>query len=177
MVWVVTHQETKISKSDKSDLLSKFSDFLIIITARVAKRVKVMFSQAFVCPSPGGGGGGGQPWTMSQHLPPPPGTRSQHLPPPRDQVTTPPSPRDQVTAPPPPPRDQVTTPPPPPQVLYTGGRYASYWNAFLLCYQRIEIHNLRDYEVPEQIPQILLMADDSPTTSYNQCKEFSSLQK
>ena len=28
-----------------------------IITARVAKRAKVMFSQAFVCPSPGGGGG------------------------------------------------------------------------------------------------------------------------
>ena len=38
--------------------------------------------------------------------------------------------------------DQVTTPPPPPEtrsqhlplppVLYAGGRYASYWNAFLL---------------------------------------------
>ena len=52
-------------------------------------------------------------------------TRSQHLPPslpPWDQ------PGDNTSLPPPP--DQVTTPPPPPG-LCAGGRYASYWNAFL----------------------------------------------
>ena len=66
-----------------------------------------------------------------------------------DQVTTPPPPRtwNLVTTPPPPPPgwDQVTTPPPPPPPtrrmrpgyntsppgLCAGGRYASYWNAFL----------------------------------------------
>ena len=36
------------------------------ITARVAKRAKVMFSQAFVCPSPGGG----EDVTMGHHHPP-----------------------------------------------------------------------------------------------------------
>ena len=98
-----------------------------------------------------------------QHLPPsPPGPghntslplpwhRSQHLPPPLDQVTTLPSP------PPPPPgtghntaltlprhRSQHLPPPwtrsqhpPPPAGLYAGGRYASYWNAFLLGYNII----------------------------------------
>ena len=101
-----------------------------IITARVAKRAKVMFSQAFVCPSPGGRWPTMDqvttpppplwppfpPWTRSQHLPPspswdqvttppfPPGTRSQHLPPPtRTKSQHHPSPRDQFTTPPSPP--------------------------------------------------------------------------
>ena len=89
-----------------------------------------MFSQAFVCPSPGG-------WATPKvnHHPPPPGpghntslppgpghntslpppwTRSQHLSPPLDQVTTPPPP-DQVTTPPsPPPRTRSQHLPPPP---------------------------------------------------------------
>ena len=94
----------------------------IVFTTRVLKRAKVMFSQAFVCPTQGGrwatskvnhpSGTRSQhlppPGLRSQHhppslpsplgpghntsLPPPPGTRSQHLPPPWDQVTTPPSP-------------------------------------------------------------------------------------
>ena len=64
----------------------------VIVTARVAKRAKVMFLQAFVCPTRGGGGkvddqGPGHNTSLS---PPTPGTRSQHLTPP-DQVTTPPS--------------------------------------------------------------------------------------
>ena len=66
--------------------------------------------------------------------PPPPRTRSQHLPSPRDQLTTPPSPpRAQITTPPSPPpghRSQHHPPSPPPR-LHAGGRYASYWNAFL----------------------------------------------
>ena len=45
--------------------------------------------------------------------PPLPGTRSEHIPPP---------PRDQV---------RTSTPFPPPPRLHAGGRYASYWNAFL----------------------------------------------
>ena len=43
--------------------------------------------------------------------------------------------KGQPPLPPPPPRDQVTTPPaprPPPRDYAAGGRYASYWNAFLL---------------------------------------------
>ena len=73
-------------------------------------------------PSPSG--------TRSQHLPPP-RTRSQHLPPPRDQVTTPfPSgTRSQHLSPGT--RSGQHLPPFPPE-LCTGGRYASYWNAFLL---------------------------------------------
>ena len=76
----------------------------LMFTARLAKRAKVMFSQAFVCPSPGGEGGVATPNASGQHLPPPPspghghGTWSQQprsLPPPRtwtwDLVTTPPS--------------------------------------------------------------------------------------
>ena len=162
-----------------------------VITARVAKRAKVIFSEASVCltregevgnhgpghntslpprdqvttpPSPPGPGHNtSPPETRSQHLPP--RTRSQHLPPPlpgpghntslplsllsRDQVTTPPSSRDQVTTPPPlGPGHNTSQPPPllgqghntslppsqllPPPVLYAVGRYASYWNAFLL---------------------------------------------
>ena len=111
--------------------------FGAVFTARVAKRAKVMFSQAFVCPTRRGGGGevgniiGQPPPSGPVHntsLPPyPPGTRSQQLPPSlsQDQVTTPPSPQDQVTTPPslppgtssqhllPSPPDQVTTPPSP----------------------------------------------------------------
>ena len=57
-----------------------------------------------------------------QHLPPPSqGQRSQHLP--------------WTTPPPPPPPGQHCPPPwttlPPPPELCAGGRYASYWNAFL----------------------------------------------
>ena len=85
------------------------------ITGRVAKRAKVIFSQVSVCPTREGGGGG-QPWTRSQHLPPPPSW---------DQVTTPPSlplgPGHNTSLPHIPlgpshntsliPRDQITTPP------------------------------------------------------------------
>ena len=92
----------------------------VFVTARVAKRAKVMFSQVFVILSPNGGGGGRWATLMVNHLPPPGW----------DQVTTPPSllpPRmrpgyntsppppgwDQVTTPSPPGSDQITTPPPP----------------------------------------------------------------
>ena len=62
------------------------TQFILIITARLAKRVKVMFSQAFVCPSPGEGGVA-TPNASGQHLPPsPPRTWTWDL------VTTPPSP-------------------------------------------------------------------------------------
>ena len=63
---------------------------------------------------------------MVNHLPPPPpGTRSECLPPPPlwDQV--------RMSTPSPPPWDQVRMSTPPPR-LHAGGRYASYWNAFLL---------------------------------------------
>ena len=73
-----------------------------IFTARVAKRAKVMFSQACVTHSVQLRGGGR--WaTRSQHLPPlgpghntslPPRTRSQHLPPPRTRSQHLPPPRD-----------------------------------------------------------------------------------
>ena len=104
-----------------------------IFNARVAKRAKVMFSQAFVCPSPGGGGGGSvanqmQHGTRSEHLPPAPLGPGQNVyphPPPWGQVRMSTSLRDQVrrsTSPLGPgqnvyplPRDQVrmSTPSPP----------------------------------------------------------------
>ena len=93
------------------------------ITARAAKRAKVMFSQACVAHSVQLRGEVGN--TNGQ--PPSPGTRSQH-PPPRTRSQHP------LLLPPP---DQVTTPPPPrtrsqhPPGLWAGGRYTSYWNAFL----------------------------------------------
>ena len=73
------------------------------ITARVAKRAKVMFSQVFVILSLNGGGGGGGGEVGNTNGQPPP-------PPPRDQVRrSTPSPRDQVR------RSKVrrSTPPPP----------------------------------------------------------------
>ena len=115
---------------------------------------------------------GGGSLTMDQVTTPPPqdGTRSQHLPLPPgwDQVTTPPpsviSTRsqhlpppqgwDQVTTPPPPGWDQVTTPPrmgpghntsPPPPGLCRGGRYASYWNAFLFPMKMDSLASLLSY--------------------------------
>ena len=133
---------------------------LSIFTARVAKRAKVMFSQACVthsvqlCKVFGGGGGrrGQQHQRSTTSLPSlgpghntslPPGPGHNTWKPPPDQVTTPPSPlaRYQVITPPSHPWDQVITPPsphgtrsqhlPPPPGLCTGGRYASHWNAFL----------------------------------------------
>ena len=133
----------------------------ILVTARVAKRAKVMFSQACVTHSVqlrGGGGGGGRPGHNTS--PPGPGYNTSLPPlgpgyntslPPPDQVTTPPSQHcDQGTTPPSPlgpghntsapwergstptPRDQGSTPPSLPSPgLCAGGRYASYWNAFL----------------------------------------------
>ena len=92
--------------------------------------------------------GGWEEWTTpppGQHLPPPnQGQMSQHLlppwttPPPLDNTSLPldntshPLPRQHL--PPPwttPPSPQSHLPPSPPG-LCTGGRYASYWNAFLL---------------------------------------------
>ena len=69
-------------------------------TTRVAKRAKVMFSQAYVTHS-------GQRGVIGEV-----GDTKGHTPPPRDQVATSPSPQDQVTTPPH--LNQVTTPPPPP---------------------------------------------------------------
>ena len=88
--------------------------FIQFVTARVAKRVKVIFSQASVCPTRGGEVGNYGPGHNTSL--PPPGHRSQHLPPPRAQVTTPPSPPGHRSLHLPPPRAQVTTPPPPAQV-------------------------------------------------------------
>ena len=100
------------------------------ITARVAKRAKVMFLQACVTSTPGGGGGvGGTPnATLDQvrmSTPRPPGTRSECLPPP-------PGPGQNVYPPPPGPGENVYYPPhtwdlvrtstPPPRKLHAGGR-------------------------------------------------------
>ena len=95
-------------------VLSLHQEFFLF-TARLAKRAKVMFSQAFVCPSPGGGEGGvATPNASGQHLPPP-GTRSQHPPPPRtwtwDLFTTPPS-------------------PPPPDYAQAGGTHPTGMHSF-----------------------------------------------
>ena len=75
--------------------LNNFATFSPIFTARVAKRAKVMFSQACVTSTLGGGGGRGaqHQWSTTSlppSLPPGPGhntslpphtrTRSQHLP-------------------------------------------------------------------------------------------------
>ena len=90
----------------------------LIFTARVAK---AMFSQASVILSLNRGGG--------QHLPPPPaqGQRSTTSPPGQGQRSTPPR-----TTPPPPKKDM--------RALYTGGRYASYWNAFLFAHFLLILH-------------------------------------
>ena len=100
-----------------------------IFTARVAKRARVMFSQAFVCPSPG----------HNTSLPPP------------DQVTTPPpgpghnislpqGPGHNTSLPPGPGHNKSLPPPGPghntplPPGLCAGWRYASYWSAFLFTF-------------------------------------------
>ena len=73
---------------------------ILFITAHVVKRAKVMFSQAFVCPTRGWG----RRWTAPKvnHLPPGHGQRSQHLPPPRVKGhNTSPHPGLKVTTPPP----------------------------------------------------------------------------
>ena len=88
--------------------------FCSIVTARVAKRAKVMFSQV-VCHSVterGGVGGQHQRSTTSlpgqgqrsQHLPTSQGQRSQHLPPPQ-------------------PGSKATTPPPPGHYAQAGGTH------------------------------------------------------
>ena len=116
----------------------------ILFTARVAKRAKVMFSQAYVILSTLGGGGG---WYMPHNTPTPtPGT--QH--PPREpwggggwyMPHNTPTPWNTTPALPPntTPTSQYTTPACPPtttkEAEHQGirsirGRYASYWNAFL----------------------------------------------
>ena len=122
--------------------LPLLATLLYLITARVAKRAKVIISQACVTSTPGGGGEGGvdqgpghntplPPPDMvttppSLHPPPPPGPgHNTSLPPspPRLGHNTP-SPRTWSQHPlpsrtwsqhPPPPIDLVTTPPPPPR--------------------------------------------------------------
>ena len=96
-----------------------------MITARVARRAKVMFSQAFVCPSPGGGGRRHTKCNLGPghlHLPPPPPGPGQNVSPrhlgPGQNVYPPPETWSECL--------------PPPPKLHAGGRYASYWNAFLL---------------------------------------------
>ena len=97
------------------------TDSHCLLTARVAKRTKVMFSQACVTSTPGGR------WpTPKVTTPPPPRTRSQHLfppwgpghntsLPPWDQVRTPPSRRGpgHNTSLPPGPGHNTYLPPPP----------------------------------------------------------------
>ena len=115
-----------------SSSLKKSHRQINVITSRVAKRAKVMFSQACVTSTLGEGEGGGQ-HQRSQHLPLPPGpyhntslppgpghntslppTRSQHPPPPRPgHNTSLPSRTRSQHLPSPLPRDQVTTPPSP----------------------------------------------------------------
>ena len=91
----------------------------------------------------GGGGGRSEPATWSQHLPPSPQdlvTTPLFPPGPGHNTSLPPlgpghntSPQDLVTTPHPlGPGHNTSLPPSPPEVC-AGGRYASYWNAFLLC--------------------------------------------
>ena len=73
------------------------------------------------------------PWTRHQHHHPPPRTRHHH---PREQ--TPPRPDTtpwEQTLPPgaEPPREQTPPREADSSIRSTSGRYASYWNAFLLC--------------------------------------------
>ena len=81
--------------------------FTLTFTSSLAKRAKVIFSQACVTSTSGGGGGGegvdqGHGHTTSLPPPPGPGHNTSFI-----------LPRDLVTSPPslPPPRDPVTTPP------------------------------------------------------------------
>ena len=128
----------------------------MIITGRNEVVAKVMFLQVCVCPR---GGGGCLPQCMLGCQTPPPGTRQTppgpgRPPPPRNQADTPPGPgrhppgTRQTT----PPRTRQTPPTPPgpgrhphppdqadSSIRSTSGRYASYWNAFLLEGQSVDL--------------------------------------
>ena len=105
---------------------------------------KVMFLQACVCPQ-----GGCLPQCMLGYPPRtrhPPGSRHPPRPgnptsPPDQAPPRPGTPPDQETPPSPP--DQA---PPPPEadcsIRLTSGRYASYWNAFLLTIYMAGVHSL-----------------------------------
>ena len=118
----------------------------MFVTARVAKRVKVMFSQACVTHSVQLG----WRWSEVNHLPnqgqwsttslPHQGRRSttspsrcRGQPPPNSVRGQPPPPGSEVNHLPP--GSDVNHLPPPPGYIWElwsmGGRYASYWNAFL----------------------------------------------
>ena len=97
----------------------------LLITARVAKRAKVMFLQACVTHSVQLQGGGGGRWHTKcnmgpgQNVYPPPGTRSECLPPPplgpgQNVYPPPPGTRSECLSPPPPGPGQNVYPPPPP---------------------------------------------------------------
>ena len=101
---------------------TRIMSLILIVTARVAKRVKVMFSQAFVCSTAGGGVTPNASWERShgqggggQHLPPPQTELHQPLPP--DRIT--PTPPDRTTPTPfgedhtYPPLNRITHYPPP----------------------------------------------------------------
>ena len=85
-----------------------------MFTTRVAKRVKVMFSQASVCPTRRGGEVGDQGPGHNTSLPP--GTRSQHLPPPLGpghNTSLPPGPGHNTSLSPPSGTRSQHLPPPP----------------------------------------------------------------
>ena len=143
MIKYVAHETGGYVSHSNQPFLFPF-DSTVIITARVAKRAKVMFSQAFVCPSPGGGGRcytkcnmGPCHNTSPPHLglghstppAPPPGTWSLHSPPPGTwSLHSPPHLGLGHSTPPPPQLGLGHSTPP---RLHAGGRYTSYWNAFL----------------------------------------------
>ena len=106
---------------------TKILDPPLIITARLAKRAKVMFSEASVCPTPRG-------WTTPPSTPPGQGQRSQHIYPPRQPLPPSPLPGSKVTiAPSPQARVKGHNTSLPPR-LCAAWRYASYWNAFLFLF-------------------------------------------
>ena len=127
---------------------------MIVITGRNEVVAKVMFLQVCVCPQ---WGGGCLPQCMlgcqtppTRQTPPGPG-RTPPGPgrPPRDQPHTPRPGRPPQTKQTPP-RDQADTPPdqadPPREadssIRSTSGRYASYWNAFLLNWLSLRVVNI-----------------------------------
>ena len=101
------------------------------------KFVKVMFSQVFVCPR--GGSLSGRPWTETHLDRDPPGQRPlqtetpwTEIPLDRDPPRQRPPPQTETSWTETPPRQRPPwTEIPPPPCMVTGGRYASYWNAFL----------------------------------------------
>ena len=121
---------------------------ILIITGRNEVVAKVIFLHLFVILFTGGGGGGipqgteADPPDQAHH----PTPQTRHITPPGHD--TPPPPPGPDTPPPPGPgaprpdtpqaRPPRTRPPPPPREADSGirsstsGRYASYWNAFLL---------------------------------------------